>query len=139
MDSPEDIRAAQERLSELVAAYNPAEHEKAHLLEPFREQIASLRSQGATYKRVKHILEQADVTVCIATVARFCQSRGLNPAKKKAAKKSAKTTRKKTGNFPPGTTPKTTPSSHKEEPSDEPAKTPPKRKRGPRIANPNDI
>lgn len=139
MEQPDDIRAAQERFAKLVEEYDPKEHNKEHPLEPFTDHIRSLREQGVSYKAVKHLLEQVDVSVCIATVARFCQARELHPPKKKSAKKS----RKRIAQSPP----KITKQSHKKadlsslskRPENESPPSQPKRKRGPRIANPNDI
>lgn len=146
MEQPDDIRAAQERFAKLVEDFDPKDYGKEHPLEPFADHIRSLRAQGASYKVVKHLLEQVDIIVCIATVARFCQARELHPNKKKSAKKSrkrtAKGTRKATSSKPAKSPPEApAPNSPENPPSEqvEPPPQPSKKKRGPRIANPNDI
>jgi len=127
MEQPDDIEKAQERFAKLVEGYDTKEHSKTHVLDPFEDHIRTLREQHVTYKAIKHLLEQAGVTVCHATVARFCQSRGLNPLKRKVARKPAKRTPKKTAEKPSLA------------PAEEPVKPSPKQRRGPRIANPKDI
>ena len=131
MKQPDDIRAAQERFAKLAEGFDPKEHGKEHPLDPFEEHIKSLRGQGASYKVVKHLLEQAGVTVCVATVARFCQANGLNPPKRKAGKKTRAKQSKKTAQ-PQQKTPE-------EDSNNDSSPATAKRRRGPRIANPNDI
>ena len=143
MEQPDDIRAAQERFAKLAESYDPAEHGKEHALEPFADHIRSLREQGATYRVVKHLLEQVDVIVCVATVARFCQARELHPVRKKSQKKSRKRTFKTTRKIKSDDAEKsqsgTSASTPPEKEEGEQPPPPQKRKRGPRIANPNDI
>ena len=146
MKKPDDIQTAQKRFAELAQNFDPKEESKEHPLESFIDHIRMLRANGATYKTVNGMLKQVGVEVCDATLARFCQVRLLNPPRRKVSRKRSK---KNTTKAPLQTPENKAVSTEQRQPevrgmtpkkaAENTKKELPKRRRGPRIADPKNI
>ena len=155
MKDERSIADSKTKLADAVREFSPLRPKKYAALWPFKDEIELLRSKKASCRVVRDLLQQANVTVSLDTVARFCrevlEGRQGRPATKAAgvrrvngATSEARPTSERVASAPASENP--TPASQKivqllsEQRPPEDAEAPNEsRRRGPRIADPNNV
>lgn len=95
MDDNNSLERSKNLLDIAVRNFVPPSPGKHQTLAPFRDQIASLRAKGASYRIITALLQSADIKVSHETVARFCRDViGENTGRHKRRKPSRNNTRK---------------------------------------------
>lgn len=151
-DDNVNIERCKNLLDMAVRNFVPASPGKHQTLTPFRDQIASLRAKGASYRIITALLQSVDITVSHETVARFCRDViGENTGRHKRRKSARNNVHKAEGHpAPQPMSQSLSTASHEGEPSavksiqqrgDDEALTEASvpRSKGPRIADPNNV
>ena len=109
---------------------------------PIRDSLATLRTKGASYRTIAHILREADIEVSLDTLSRFCREHVEEPPPRKDKRRPViRAASGQPDEMPPPAQPTPT-----EPDSPAPAQLtketeipPPPRGKGPRIADPSNI
>src|SRR5436190_23876283 len=89
MPNHEQLNEARRAVAEAAATYQREVSPVLEMLSEFRDSIIMLRNKGAPLTAIIEVLKKANVSVSLATLARFC--RGL-PKPTKARKRKRKPT-----------------------------------------------
>ncbi len=142
MNTEPTTNERQKLIAAAADSYTAPSPQSHTVLMPIRESLATLRTKGASYRTIAHILRNVDIKVSLDTLARFCRDHVEQPPPHKdkrraAAKSAAYQTEDTPPPNPPAPPMPDNPADTK--PTKETDTPPPPRGKGPRIADPSNI